>query len=79
VIGWLMSLWRAQQRRIDLEILWPTCKREAANVERYGGEWLADIDALEAAKVAFAVHAFNDPAWLCLGDEMIIATIDNLR
>jgi hypothetical protein len=60
-----VSLWRARLRRLDLEILWPTCKREAPD--------------LDHAKAAFAYHAFHDPAWLCLGDEMIVAVIDNLK
>jgi hypothetical protein len=51
-------------RRFDLEILWPECKAHAPD--------------LDHAKAAFAVHAFNDPAWLELGDELMTA-IDELR
>jgi hypothetical protein len=65
------ALWRSRQRRIDLDILWPVCKREA--LARY-----APDEALDRARAAFAYHAFNDPAWLCLGEEMIVAHIDKL-
>jgi hypothetical protein len=57
--------WHARMRRIDLEILWPTCKEEAYD--------------LDHAKAAFAVHAFNDPAWLELGRDELMARIDELR
>jgi hypothetical protein len=60
---WLQNWWRARQRRIDLEILWPACKEKAADLDR--------------AKAAFAWHAFNDPAWLALGREEIIRFIDD--
>jgi hypothetical protein len=52
-------------RRFDLEILWPTCKKEAPD--------------LDHAKAAFAVHAFLDDAWLCLGEKAIIDAIDKLE
>jgi hypothetical protein len=52
IVGW----WHARQRRIDLDILWPICRREAND--------------LDHAKAAFAVHAYHDPAWLELGDEL---------
>lgn len=58
----IQSWWCARQRRIDLEILWPIC-RDGAN----------DLDH---AKAAFAVHAFNDPAWLELGEDEIFNIID---
>jgi hypothetical protein len=57
--------WWARMRRLDLEILWPVCKREAPD--------------LEHARAAFAVHAFNDPAWLCLGEDGLIAAIEGLQ
>ena len=61
---WLINLWRQRQRSIDLRILWPVCKEQA--------------DDLEHAKAAFAMHAFHDPAWVCLGDEEIKRRIDGL-
>jgi hypothetical protein len=60
----IRSLWRAHQRRIDMQILWPTLKKEARD--------------LDHAKAGFAVHAFNDPAWLELGEDAIIDFIDKL-
>ena len=59
--GW----WWARMRRIDLEILWPVCQREARD--------------LDHAKAAFAVHCFNDPAWLALGEDAMIDFIDRLE
>jgi hypothetical protein len=52
----IVAWWHARQRRIDLDILWPICRREAND--------------LDHAKAAFAVHAYHDPAWLELGDEL---------
>jgi hypothetical protein len=57
--------WHARMRRLDLKILWPTCKREAPD--------------LDYAKAAFAYHALHDPAWLELGEEGLMAAIDELR
>ena len=45
----MMKWWRKRQRAIDMEILWPVCKEQAAT--------------LEHAKAAFAVHVYNDVAW----------------
>ena len=53
----ILSWWHARLRRIDMEILWPTCKAQAND--------------LDHAKAAFAVHAYHDPAWLELGDDLI--------
>lgn len=52
----IRSWWHARQRQIDLDILWPICVRGAND--------------LDHAKAAFAVHAFNDPAWRELGEEL---------
>jgi hypothetical protein len=52
----IVAWWHARQRRIDLDILWPICRREAND--------------LDHAKAAFAVHAYHNPAWLELGDEL---------
>lgn len=55
----------ARRRSIDLRILWPTC------VECADGD-------LVRAKAAFAVHAFNDDAWMCLGEDEVRRIIDGL-
>jgi hypothetical protein len=65
IVAFIMRWWYARMRRIDLEILWPTCKREAGD--------------LDHAKAAFAVHAFNDNAWLSLGQDELMAAIDELH
>jgi hypothetical protein len=64
MMRWLLNLWRSRQRAIDLDILWPTCKEQAAD--------------LNHAKAAFAMHAFHDRAWLVLGDDEIKRRIDAL-
>lgn len=50
MIRTLQNWWWARQRAIDLEILWPQCKAQAPDIEH--------------ARAAFAIHAFNDPAWV---------------
>jgi hypothetical protein len=62
---WLLNWWRARQRRIDLEILWPACKNEAPN--------------LDLAREAFIRHALNDPAWLPLKSDEIIRLVFELE
>ena len=64
-------LWLLQQlnfnhrrRQIDLQILWPACKGNAPD--------------LDHARAAFALHAFNDPAWTSLGHDEIVRCIDAL-
>jgi hypothetical protein len=61
----IMRWWYARMRRFDLQILWPTCKAEARD--------------LDHARAAFAVHAFNDPAWLALGQDGLMTAIDELH
>jgi hypothetical protein len=47
-----------------MKVLWPICKQKSTD--------------LDHAKAAFAVHAFNDPAWLALKEDHIRAIIDAL-
>ena len=61
----IRNWWHARQRRIDMDILWPQC--------------LAGARDLDHAKAAFAMHAFNDPAWQELGEDYIFKFIDNLK
>lgn len=65
MIWWLKDWWYARLRKIDMEVLWPTC--------------LAGARDLDHAKAAFAVHAFNDPAWLFLGRNAIHQIINGLE
>jgi hypothetical protein len=68
-IDWLLrkwaSPWHAHMRAIDMAVLWPVCRNGAADMDQ--------------AKAAFAIHCFNDPAWLALGEQEILRRIDNLK
>ena len=64
MIRWLTALWYARLRNIDMQVLWPSC--------------LAQARDLDHAKAAFAVHAFNDPAWMFLGRDAVYRAIDGL-
>jgi hypothetical protein len=64
MLKWIWRWYAGRLRRLDMEILWPTCKAEAPD--------------LDHARAAFAVHAFNDPAWLVLGEAAIVKAIDEL-
>jgi hypothetical protein len=61
----IRSWWRARQRKIDLEALWPVCVQGAAD--------------LDHARAAFAGHIFSDPAWLELGEETLIRFVERLQ
>lgn len=63
-IGLLFN-YNHQRRQIDLQILWPSCKKYAPD--------------LDHAKAAFAMHAFNDEAWKSLGHDEIARRIDALE
>jgi hypothetical protein len=65
LIALIRMWWHARQRSIDMDILWPVC--------------LQGANDLDHAKAAFATHAFNDPAWLALGEDGIIQFIDQLE
>jgi hypothetical protein len=61
----LLNLWHARTRRLDVQLLWPSCKSQAPDIHH--------------AKAAFACHAFNDPSWLALGHDEICRRIEELR
>jgi hypothetical protein len=61
----IVTWWRRRQRMVDIEVLWPILLREAGDLDR--------------ARAAFAFHAMNDPAWLCLGEERVLAFINRLE
>lgn len=61
---WILARWYARCRALDLEILWQSCKAQAPD--------------LDHAKMAFAVHAYNDPAWMSLGRDEVYRRIDQL-
>jgi hypothetical protein len=64
--------WWATQRRIDIMILWPSCK--AAARER----GLREEQVVRVARSAFYVHAGVDPAWNYLGVARIQAIVEAL-
>ena len=63
-MNWIRKWWYARMRRIDMQILWPECIRQAPTLDK--------------AKAAFACHAFNDPAWMALGHDTVYSVIDSL-
>ena len=65
MIRFFRGLWYARQRRIDLEILWPTCKANARD--------------LEIAKVVFCIHVAQDPAWLDVDADHVVALLEALE
>ena len=68
-MNWLYQLlvdwWRAQQRALDIQILWPACKDEAPDIA--------------AAKAAFSLHCFSDDAWASLSVVEMLRQIDALK
>ncbi len=56
--------WNHRCRELDLQILWPEC--------------VAGTPTLDHAKATFALHAYNDPAWIALGPEEIARRIVSL-
>ena len=66
IFRWFAARQRKHLRRIDMDVLWPTCLKAANN--------------LDHAKAAFAVHAVNDPAWRTdYSEEEILEFIDRLE
>lgn len=65
MINLIRRWWAKRQRAVDIRILWPACKDNAPD--------------LDHARAAFAYHAFNDSAWLILGEREISRMIDDLR
>jgi hypothetical protein len=61
----IVMWWRHRQRMVDMDVLWPILLRETGDLDR--------------AKAAFAFHAINDPAWMCLGEERVRAFIATLE
>lgn len=57
-IGAIGRWWRKRQRRIDMEILWPSIKDDALH-----GQASKDRPSLYLARSAFRMHCLSDPAW----------------
>lgn len=65
MIKWLMRAWRRRQRSIDIDILWPCCKKAT------GG------DAAKA-RLMMLQHAFIDEAWSDQSPEEINKIVEGL-
>ncbi|HEX5426638.1 MAG TPA: hypothetical protein VFW94_24210 [Candidatus Acidoferrales bacterium] len=65
MLKWLREKWYAKVRQTDLKLIWPACRKHAAD--------------LDHAKAAFSIHAFQDKAWLALGEDGIKSFIDALK
>jgi hypothetical protein len=61
----IRTWWRARQRRLDIEILWPEIVAQARDVQE--------------ARLAFAAHAAYDPAWREIGDDRLRLVLDQLE
>jgi len=78
IIAWIGKKWRALLRDIDLEMLWPTCKRQAE--EAYERPIMGQDEALDWAKAAFMMHCTGDPAWTTDMDrDQIAAVVQGLK
>lgn len=68
-MGWATELWDliwdAPRRKIDMQVLWPACKRAAETHDK-------DLDH---ARFAFMYHVANDPAWRSRYSEEELAKI----
>jgi hypothetical protein len=67
VIKSLKSWWRGRQRRIDIDVLWPMCKRQAGP------------HGLERARAAFHSHVMNRVTWRVMGRDRITAVVAALE
>lgn len=61
----IRDMYNERRRRIDVEVLWPSCRDQA--------------ESLEYARAAFSLHAHSDPAWLRLGHDEIVRRIEALE
>jgi hypothetical protein len=67
--SWLMDWWHERRRSTDLQTLWPVIRASALNMGL----------GIDTARAAFAVHAFNDSAWLVLGADEVARVIEGLN
>ena len=72
IVRWWQALlayhrdrWAVRQRRIDIQILWPSICKSA---------WSAD-----QARFAFLMHCESDPAWSLLGRDKVKEIVDGLN
>jgi hypothetical protein len=60
----LLRWWYVVVRELDKRLLWPACRDFAEDIEQ--------------ARGAFAIHAFQEPAWLVLGPAEVVRRIEAL-
>lgn len=60
----LKAWWKKRQREIDLEILWPSIKSQAPDIQ--------------LARDAFLIHASSDPAYDDMTDMQLADYIEKL-
>ena len=65
MIRWILGMYYARLRRLDIEVLWPEIRDKAPNIAE--------------ARKAFIRHADCDPAWLFLGVAKIDEIIGGLK
>lgn len=61
----LRRWWKRRQRAIDKQILWPSCKEQAPD--------------LDTARGVMLLHASMDPAWNDLTDDEKVGIISDWR
>lgn len=64
-LKWARGLWYAHLRRKDIEILWPSCKEVALDMDR--------------TRDAFLVYVRGNKAWTVLDDHEIACIVAGLR
>jgi hypothetical protein len=62
---WMQGCWQERQRKIDIEVLWPSLCQNAPTID--------------AARRAFGYHATRDSAWTVLPDDERRRRIENLK
>lgn len=65
MLDWIFNWWRRRQRKVDMEILWPSIRSQSQNLSR--------------AKLAFRMHINMDPAWQDLSDDEIENVMEKLH
>jgi hypothetical protein len=63
-VHWARAQWYERLRRIDEQVLWPSMRNQATDIEM--------------ARDAFMLHALHDEAWLALGMEELQRRVERL-
>jgi hypothetical protein len=79
LLGRVKALWYWQRRRDDLRFLWPALLDSATSGASGTASGASGITNLDEARAAFALHAYDSPAWLCLSPEDLSYRLHNLE